>query len=90
MVNLQNIIEGNIEFFWNTDPIVWYDAENGCYRDKPLACDGETVDKFWIAFRDWCVENCKEVYEENNKHIEESIIEEAVLANFDKWLNWNK
>jgi hypothetical protein len=91
MENLQDIIEDNIEWFWNNDPIIWFDENTGCYRDKPLACDGETVDKFWIAFRDWCVEDCKENFDGHGEaFIELSVIEEAVLNNFDNWLNWNQ
>ena len=91
MVNLQNIIESNIEWFWNNDPVIWFDEKSGLYREIPLACNGENVDKFWIAFRDWCVENCKENFDGHGEiYIEESVIEEAVLNNFDNWLNWKR
>lgn len=90
-IRLQNLIEGNISYFWEYDPIIWFDEETGCDREIPLPCDGDTVDKFWIAFRDWCVEDCKENFDGHGEEfIEESVIEEAVLANFDNWLNWNK
>lgn len=91
MVSLQDIIESNIEWFWNNDPIIWFDEKTGCNREEPLACDGETIDKFWIAFRDWCVEDCKENFDGHGEvFIEPSVIEEAVLNNFDNWLNWKK
>lgn len=89
METLQNIIEENIEWFWKNDPVVWCD-ENGVCRENPLPCDEETVDKFWIAFRDWCVQNCKDVCEENNMPITESFIQRLVLHNFGNWLNWEK
>lgn len=90
-MSLQDVIEENIEWFWNHDPILWFDEKTGYDREKPLVCDGKTVDKFWIAFRDWCVEVCKENFDGHGEmFIEPSVIEEAVFNNFDNWLNWNK
>ena len=90
-MTLQDVIEDNISYFWNNDPIIWCD-ENGCYKEEPTLCNGDNVYEFWIAFRDWCVEDCKENFDGHGgeEFIEESVIEEAVLANFDIWLNWNK
>lgn len=90
-MSLQDVIEENIEWFWNHDPILWFDEKTGHDREEALACNGETVDKFWIAFRDWCVEVCKENFDGHREvFIELFTIEETVLNNFDKWLNWNK
>ena len=73
--NLQNIINENIEWFWNNDPMLEYESN---------------VDELWNGFKLWCVQNCMEVCEENNMPMKESFVERLVLDNFDNWLNWNK
>jgi hypothetical protein len=65
---LQGIIEENIDWFWNNDSIV----------------DHETnMSKLWDAFKVWCVQNCKEIFDD----LDETIIDEAVDQNYNKWIN---
>lgn len=44
---LNGIIEENIDWFWNNDPIV--------------SCETNMM-KLWDAFSVWCIENCLEVF----------------------------
>lgn len=57
---LQGIIEENIEWFWNNDPIV----------------DRETnMTKLWDAFKVWCVQNCLEIMDSLGKHVAERAVD---------------
>ena len=43
---LNGIIEENIDWFWNNDPLV--DCETN-------------MEKLWKGFKAWCIQNCLEV-----------------------------
>lgn len=65
---LNGIIEENIDYFWNNDSIASYETD---------------IIKLWDAFKVWCVQNCKELF--NN--LDESVIEKAVDRNYNNWLD---
>ena len=57
---LQDIINENIEYFWDNDPIV--DIETNSI-------------KLWDAFKAWCVQNCMEVTGFSKHTVEKSVNE---------------
>lgn len=68
MKDLQDIIKENIEWFWNNDPILEYETD---------------IEKLWDGFKIWCIQNCKENFE----NIEEAIIEAEIN---NSYLDWKK
>lgn len=68
MEDLRKIIYGNIKWFWYNDPVLKYEND---------------IKKLWIYFKLWCIQNCKEIFNE----LEESFIEEEVNASYDIWKN---
>ena len=65
---LQGVIEENIEWFWGNDSIVSYETD---------------MSKLWNAFEVWCVQNCKEIFD----NLKESIIKKAVDRSYNDWVN---
>lgn len=70
MKKLHDIINENIEWFWKNDPCLEYECN---------------VNKLWKYFKSWCIQNCKENFED----IEEYIIEAEVNRSYNTWRYWN-
>ena len=66
---LNGIIEENIEWFWNNDPIVSYETNTM---------------KLWDAFKVWCVQNCAEIFDNLEESIIEKIIDNNFDSWIDK------
>lgn len=62
----KNIIKENIEWFWENDSLVKHETD---------------TEKLWNGFKVWCVQNCKECFED----MEESIIEAEVNNSYLAW-----
>lgn len=65
---VEKIIDSNIEWFWNNDPMLEYETN---------------TEKLWLAFREWCIQNCKEVC----KGLTESFIEQEVDDKYSSWMH---
>lgn len=68
---LNGIIEENIEWFWNNDPIVSYETD---------------MIKLWDAFKVWCVQNCLEVVDGLEESIVEKAVDKSYSNWADKKL----
>lgn len=68
---LNGIIEENIEWFWNNDPIVSYETD---------------IIKLWDAFKVWCVQNCLEVVDGLEESIVEKAVDKSYSNWADKKL----
>lgn len=90
MATLQEIIKGNIEWFWDQDPSVWFHEKLG-YTDLPVMVDDTNVEKLWNNFKVWCLQNCKEVCDgKDAPFVEAAAIEAEVNACYEGWLNWQR
>lgn len=59
MEKLQNIIDENIKYFWENDPIL----------------ENETEElKLWDAFKLWCIPNLQENFEDLDKSFIEKVV----------------
>lgn len=65
---LKEIINENIEWFWNNDPMLEYETD---------------IQKLWNGFKVWCIQNCKECFE----NLEDSVIEKEVDNSYFDWKN---
>lgn len=63
---LHNIIKENVKWFWNNDPMVEYETD---------------MEKLWNAFKVWCVQNCKEIFD----NLDESCIECEIDSHYYFW-----
>jgi hypothetical protein len=59
---LQGIIEENIEYFWNNDPIIDYETN---------------MTKLWNAFKIWCMQNCLEIFNTLEESTIEKMIDKS-------------
>lgn len=59
MEKLQNIINENIEWFWNNDPMLEYESN---------------TEELWNGFKLWCIPNCKENFEDMDESIIEEAV----------------
>lgn len=66
MNELHNIIKENMEWFWKNDSIVEHETD---------------ITKLWNAFKVWCIQNCKEVFE----NLDEAFIECEVDVHYYYW-----
>ena len=66
MKDLRNIIKENIEWFWKEDSLAEHETD---------------VEKLWNGFKAWCMQNCKECFED----MEEAIIEAEVNNSYSVW-----
>ena len=89
MINLENMINENIEFFWNNDSSIWCD-DGGVFKDEPTIITEFNVKEIWSYFKAWCYYNIKECYFEKNKIIKDRIVNAAIDRSYDNWLNWQK
>lgn len=85
MMNLKNIINENIEWFWNNDSSVWCD-DGGVFKDEPTIITELNVKEIWDYFKTWCFYNIKD----NDMSIEDSIVNEAIDNSYENWLHWQK
>ena len=89
MMNLENIINENIEWFWDNDSSIWCD-DGGVFKDEPTTITEFNVKEIWGYFKTWCYYNIKDYCLERNETIEDSIVNETIDNSYKRWLNWQK
>ena len=89
MMNLENIINENIEWFWDNDSSIWCD-DGGVFKDEPTTITEFNVKEIWGYFKTWCYYNIKDNCLERNETIEDSIVNETIDNSYKRWLNWQK
>ena len=66
---LNGIIEENIDWFWNNDPLV--------------SCE-TNMTKLWNGFKVWCVQNCMEIFDSLGETVIEKAVDQNYSNWVDK------